>query len=250
VKERPILFSTEMVKAILEGRKTQTRRVIKPQPTMHDFGDHKCLAWGKPLVVPGYLFIGVDRAMESPSYLRCPYGSEGTVLWVRETWAQENVNHKDVFIYKADGWDRSGLKWKSSIHMPRKAARIFLKVKNVRVERLQDISEEDAKAEGVDHCCPSYRHKDWNDKWISGNCHDCTHHNPITGKRETCGWRHDEETRFQWSCGCGSSFELRDDKIPEPYRFKFAFVWDELLKLPFWNDNPWVWIVEFERTQP
>jgi len=192
VKERPILFSTEMVKAILEGRKSQTRRVIKPQPTMHDFGEHKSLAWEKPFTKHGYLAIGVERVRECPSCLRCSYVQPGDTLWVRETWAQENVNYKDIFIYKADGWDRSGLKWKPSIHMPRKAARIFLEVKSMRVERLQDITEEDALAEGI------------------------VPYDTYTAKR------------------------------------LFMNLWNTLnSKRGFiWASNPWVWVIEFERTQP
>jgi len=135
---RPMLFSTEMVQAILEGRKTQTRRVVKSQPrncTEERFYNE-----------------------EQPTYL-CPYGQAGDVIWVRETWShtsQLNLNPEDDnygFVYKADGqdWeDFDGWNWKPSIHMPFAAARIFLRVKSVRVERLQDISERDAIAEGIE----------------------------------------------------------------------------------------------------
>lgn len=151
-KERPILFSGEMVRAILEGRKTQTRRIVKPalrnDTEMRFFQD------------------------EQPTYL-CPYGKAGDLLWVRETWAEicynecgcdggECLDHG--FVYKADTpndkypgeWPNEFLpeevpcRWRPSIHMPRSASRILLEITDVRVERLQDISEEDAKAEGVE----------------------------------------------------------------------------------------------------
>ena len=135
VKEKPIIFSTPMVQAILDGKKTQTRRVIKPQPESiirHNDGSYSDL----------------DRYItKRPRY------DVGDILWVRETWT------KDVegFIYKAglEDWqlkrfDSWNYKWKPSIFMPHEAARIFLQVKSFRVERLQDISEKDAKAEGVE----------------------------------------------------------------------------------------------------
>ena len=132
MKHRPILFSTAMVQAILDGRKTQTRRVVKG-----------------PVMKLDYVIA---------TTVPCPYGQPGDVLWVRETWAhtsQLNINPEDEnygYVYKADGqpWeDYEGWKWKPSIHMPREAARMFLRIKAVRVERLQEISEEDALAEGI-----------------------------------------------------------------------------------------------------
>ena len=135
MKERPIIFSTPMVKAILDGRKTQTRRVIKDQP---------------PLSM---------RDMFKPKNLKCPYGQVGDRLWVRETFKPYNC--MGGFAYKADGDLSTGFPWKPSIHMPRGASRITLEITESRAERLQDISEEDAKAEGV-KCCPNavsdYKH--------------------------------------------------------------------------------------------
>lgn len=142
--------------------------------------------------------------------------------------------------------------------MPKAAARIWLEVLGTRVERLQEITEEDAGKEGVNFCCPSYRHAGWNDRWISGYCHDCKHHDPMTGKRPTCYFRHgyEEESRFQWWCGCSSgSFTLRDDNISEPSRFKYAFVWDELRRKvkaigpAYWQSNPYVEVLEFRRVE-
>ena len=141
---KPILFNTEMVQAILEGRKTVTRRVIKPQPTYspRDGFTYRGGAYG----------IGMPPEIESAAYnLRCaaPY-KVNDVLWVRETWGEDKHN----FLYRADfsenDLEKVGhlLRWRPSIHMPKAAARIFLRVTNVRVERVQDITEEQAKAEG------------------------------------------------------------------------------------------------------
>jgi hypothetical protein len=131
---KPILFNTQMTKAILDGCKTQTRRIVKPQPIPCHDGEKECLSW--PL---------------------CPY-TVGDILYVRETW-QDLSNNEGEYVYLADGDKGLGdkgwgvittkdIKWRPSIHMPKEAARIFLKVTNVRVERLQDIAEEDARAEG------------------------------------------------------------------------------------------------------
>lgn len=157
-EERPILFSGPMVRAILEGRKTQTRRVVKPQPTYicHDWqvaaevGDEVIYNhWPHRLTESR----GRNKAAAgelTPVRRRCPYGQSGTRLWVRETW----MPIKDGTIYRAS-WDESrnqGLlpsKWRPSIHMPRLASRIRLEVEGVRVERLQDIKTADVIAEGV-----------------------------------------------------------------------------------------------------
>lgn len=129
-KLRPILFSTEMVQAILDGRKTQTRLVVKPkhEPTPHPFG-------------VGEYFKHIDL---------CPYGQPGDILWVRETFKKLQTLNETLFLYKASPIINSNVNWQPSIHMPFAAARIFLRVKTVRVERLQEISEDDAIAEG---CC-------------------------------------------------------------------------------------------------
>jgi hypothetical protein len=117
---KPILFNTEMVRAILDGRKTCTRRVIKPQPTAR---------YGAQCIKP-------------------PYQS-GDILYVRETWKRALNGY-----YYYEDWQRDDIaditKWKPSIHMPKEAARIWLKVTNVRVERLQDITSEQIYREGVE----------------------------------------------------------------------------------------------------
>ena len=212
--EKPILFSTEMVQAILAGRKTMTRRIIKPQPTMYDFENHKALAFKEPFTKPGYIAIGVDRVKECPSYLRCPYGQIGDVLWVRETWAQLDMDYRAVegklngeefrgcpIAYKAnnDAPEHFGC-WRPSIFMPRTAARLFLKVKDIRVERLQDITNKEAIKEGIDK---------------------------------------------------GKSFYGRNIS-PDDYPItQFQNLWDGInSKRGYgWDINPWVWVVEFERVE-
>lgn len=131
VKLRPILFSTPMVQAILEGRKTQTRRVIKK--------------------------IRIEQTKEA-MLQQCPYGKPGDILWVRETWAQLSDDPLPTqFLYKATDNPTPGTRWKPSIHIPFEAARIFLRIKSVRTERLNVISREDAAAEGVCISDPSKR---------------------------------------------------------------------------------------------
>jgi hypothetical protein len=149
VREKPIPFSTEMVRAILEGRKTMTRRVIKPQPP-EGIGPIVGPEMFEPAITDKYgelkegkpIFGVYDEWGEWGT--KCPY-QPGDTLWVREAWAEDSGK----YYYKASGdcGDRCG-KWRPSIHMPREAARIFLTVKNVRVERLQDITPYDAWNEG------------------------------------------------------------------------------------------------------
>ena len=158
---KPILFSTPMVKAILDGRKTQTRRVVKPNIVDRFVLDDR----GNLL---GSYVEGMPEAY--PTIDDAPY-KPGDILWVRETFCEVPYEHNHVpikgghitipkYAYKADSErDYTGI-WKPSIHMPREAARIFLRVTNVRVERVQEITENDAKNEGVkdpyDYQEPSY----------------------------------------------------------------------------------------------
>ncbi len=126
MKEYPILFNTEMVRAILNDTKTQTRRVVKPKP------DYQACT--------GDLF-------KDGEYIKCPYGKAGDRLWVRETFGF--INETCGIVYKANGCNSIVPKWKPSIFMPRKLSRITLEITDIRVERVQEITEADAKAEGV-----------------------------------------------------------------------------------------------------
>jgi hypothetical protein len=146
MKERPILFSTPMVQAILEGRKTMTRRVVKGLPK----GTHEVWFDGGEWIVEnelGQCWVN--------GKLKCPYGQRGDRLWVRETYLANTENDSRPYTYKAD-WHDSILNhpknkgiWLSPLFMPKAAARLWLEITNIRVERLRDISEEDAQKEGV-----------------------------------------------------------------------------------------------------
>lgn len=158
MKERPILFSGPMVRAILEGRKTQTRRVVKLNASGRAFRAGRNWHLGDPECVKA-----------------CPYGQPGDRLWVRETWRLHDDEESGVVTlkYRADdahrflpggvfidpGWAYGG--WKPSIHMPRWACRIVLEITGVRVERLQHMDGEDARAEGVSF------HADFRELWDS-----------------------------------------------------------------------------------
>ncbi len=128
MKTKPILFSTSMVQAILKSRKTQTRRIIKGYPTSDEALNIK------------------DIFEHNSDYVisQSPYGKVGDILWVRETFQK----CRNGFQYKADGISTTR-KWKPSIFMPKEACRLFLEVTDVRVERLQDISERDSSREGI-----------------------------------------------------------------------------------------------------
>jgi hypothetical protein len=143
MKEIPILFSTPMVQAILKGRKTITRRVVKPQPEGIPCGI--CTSSFINNDVGGFGFANGEKIS---AIIQCPFGKPGDLLWVRETFCPDPFG-SDGFVYKADFSDPKILGWKPSIFMPKAAARIWLEVVSVKVELLQDISEEDAIKEGV-----------------------------------------------------------------------------------------------------
>jgi hypothetical protein len=160
IKERPIIFSGPMVRAILEGKKTQARQVVKPQPTA-DWG------WSNEGTRNGSI---IDLLSSKPE-IKCPF-LKGQRLWVRETWAPfsawntdegievdiidlptPKLTGKEQIAYKADFnnvfSESANIRWRSPIHMPRWASRITLEIKDIRVERVQDITKKDVKAEGV-----------------------------------------------------------------------------------------------------
>ena len=202
---KPILFSTEMVQAILEGRKTQTRRIIKPQPK-------------KGIIATAFdfkkgFYASKIKIEENPDRFEItklfnPKYQTGDILWVRESFAKPPIYAFGVkYIYKA-GFNESICGWKPSIHMPKEAARIFLEVTNVRVERLQDISEEDAIAEGID-------------------------------KKGDLYFNYFESKLL----GIGLQKEYFYKEIP---KVSFMSLWSKINGEDSWNANPWVWVYEFK----
>lgn len=156
IDAKPIIFSGPMVRAILEGRKSMTRRVLKPQPTYHLNGG----VWYRPFQAEPHEWHFTAGGMRY-GYWKAPY-AEGDTLWVRENWRAEDsdmdhippnrVPRASQIFYEVDGsWGKDVTvgKLRPSIHMPRWASRITLTVGAVKVERLQDISEEDCSAEGI-----------------------------------------------------------------------------------------------------
>ena len=211
---KPILFNTAMVRAILDGRKTVTRRVLKRQPIDSEYCKHELQTFHEML--PEYYSDDYSSACKKCGYGVCPSGESiykppcvpGDILYVRETWC--SAYDGEAYFYFADKCtqreqakllDYDDVRWRPSIHMPKEAARIFLRVTNVRVERLQDITPEQIDAEG----CKEYAY--------------------------------DAETG-----------ELKPSKPTW-----FTILWDSTIKeadMPLygWNANPWVWVIEFERT--
>ena len=217
MKTYPIIFSAPMVRALLDGKKTQTRRVVKPQPeiysgyeTLGDFSD------------PGWVLEWKEFDALTPKELahHCPYGKPGDLLWVRETWqlhslatdlgkivyrASENSSHTEfhrmVPVEKIGGIGAKPFQegWRSSIHMPRWASRLTLEITGVRVERVHDISEDDAIAEGM----MQFDSGRW---WYDTTGQNSLHRTAMSAYQEL--WRKLN--------GCGS-----------------------------WDANPWVWVLEF-----
>lgn len=159
IKERPIIFNTEMIKAILDGRKIQTRRVVKPQP---EYRENESVPGNFGTFFHGWNLdhnaVTVDDIVKY-----CPYGQVGDRLWMRETHrysirGKGEDDYVDIIEYK-NGKDKDILEkglvsnmnglWRPSIHMPRWASRINLEITNIRIERVQDITEDDAIAEGI-----------------------------------------------------------------------------------------------------
>ncbi len=173
MRERPILFSGSMVEAILDGRKTQTRRVIHPQPD-------ECI-WFDVQPTPYRHVINPQQPnVVHKNIIKCPYGKVGDSLWVRETWC---LDIEDPYVipktqplgveifYRADGEILMGDQictsvWKPPIFMPRWASRITLEITNIRVERVKDISARDVIAEGVWDKTHTLGDLNWQREWI------------------------------------------------------------------------------------
>ncbi|OVW95700.1 hypothetical protein BME42_20330 [Klebsiella pneumoniae] len=213
MKERGMIFNGEMVRAILDGRKTQTRRIMAPQPA-DDI--ERC-------IFPNPEAIGWKSSLRhkhgSTTAHFCHYGKPGDRIWVRETWARYNIDQNSHDIaYRATtpaDWPEEGL-WRPSIHMLRWASRILLEITDVRVERLNAISPEDAESEGLERTnftgfgdepgLPSYPEPD-------------VYFDPL---------------KKQWK-----------EYPPEA----FAGLWESIYGEGSWNANPWVWVIEFKRVE-
>ena len=198
---KPIIMGADSVCAILEGRKTMTRRVIKPQPSVsyHWSGDAyvdndgvlKASLSGKPTTHFDYL-------------PKCPYGKVGDRLWVREIF---NCNEEGI-AYKATQPHMDGLPWKSPIYMPKTYSRITLEITDIRVERVQDITEADAKAEGI--------------KVL-----------PLQDDSDPSAWYQYAPGIFQ-ERSATKSYELLWDSLNAKRGYP-------------WELNPWVWVILFKR---
>ncbi|PXJ26349.1 hypothetical protein DMR11_00075 [Klebsiella pneumoniae] len=220
MKERGMIFNGEMVRAILDGRKTQTRRIMAPQPA-DDI--ERC-------IFPNPEAIGWKSSLRhkhgSTTAHFCHYGKPGDRIWVRETFQGPLFDYDlmdsyckdptpfekpEFCVYKADGVpapefydadDELHCCWRPSIHMPRWASRILLEITDVRVERLNAISQEDAQAEGM----------------------------------ELTGWR---PTYSDPDSG---------GEVMTPYD-NFAELWSSIYGDESWKANPWVWVISFERVE-
>ena len=195
---KPILFNTEMVRAILEGRKTVTRRVVKDMDIINGWD---CEADGTPIA-----YIDQATGDSYPPTMPCPH-HPGDILWVRETWAKSMAG---TFMYRADDKAIMVERWHPSIHMPKEAARLFLRVTDVRVERLQDIT--DYRAEGIHP---------------SEACEECF------AVRGGCD-------PLNSPTGCDNEIDAFAglwDRTVKPAD----------LPLYGWEANPWVFVIEFER---
>lgn len=234
IKERPILFSAPMVRAILEGRKTHTRRVVKPQPNSSHWES-----------IPGYKLSVSKQAIDQNGRVSyrfyhtipqnpdpdiagdvfCQYGKPGDILWVRETWAKPYVNVPAV--YRADYNGAGILKWNPSIHMPRRLSRINLEITDILIERLNNISEDDANSEGCPECPVCQVTGDCG-QWGRGAIDD-----PLSNAAGGRPWRDcrgpcDGKTGKEW----------------------FKDLWDSINSKKYpWESNPWVWVIKFKFIQ-
>lgn len=222
-----------MVRALLEGRKTQTRRVVKPQPVPSTCAGQPM--WGHAGLAGNFgehIFGGCAAAL-----LPCPYGAPGDRLWVRETFVLEwpemdrpesedeyrrwLVPHYAATESKPELVDQNTerpIGWRSPIHMPRWASRITLEVTEVRVQRLQDISEEDAKAEGL--------------KGITKDGSLVKY-----GLPDRDGFPGTDDDGWEWQDW---------DKIPSR---AYSRLWDSINGAGAWESNPWVWAITFKRVE-
>lgn len=219
MKERGMIFNGEMVRAILDGRKTQTRRIMKPQPEPCPRGGH----WWPSNVFKTMLHVEEEMQNVKGGWGglvgdACPFGDVGDRIWVRETWADAGASAPDLKLYRANYPEHvpsiyenvppaKEIRWSPSIHMPRWASRILLEITDVRVERLNAISEEDAEAEGID----------MEALYDSQDCYDCIADHNMTGRPTVTG--------------------------------AFKYLWESIYGEEGWKSNPWVWVIEFKRVE-
>ena len=196
---KPILFNTEMVRALLDGRKSCTRRLVKPQPQ----------GYFEVSEEPLYIYEAGKQGKITPPY------QPGDILYVRETFIQAAAH---IFWYKADDkpWMSKDLLWKPSIHMPKEAARIWLKVTDVRVERLQEMKPVDVIKEGA-----------YPDCWDCLDTYEESGSQCCYGTEEQCSQC--DAVMMEWEKLWNSTVKKSD------------------LDCYGWNANPWVWVIEFER---
>ncbi|MEK9646497.1 MAG: hypothetical protein VW547_13230 [Alphaproteobacteria bacterium] len=219
-REPPILFSGPLVRAVLRDvdPKTQTRRLVVARG-VDDIGK-----WNFLRMQDGYP-DGVPRAVfedgEEPIGIRCPYGAPGDRLWVRETHAQAGTGR--VFYRADDG--TTAPRWTPAIHMPRALSRIDLEVTAVRVERLQDITEEDARAEGV--CRENVPAMLPSIAVLAAQAREVIH-----------GTGHTSADPTVWP-------------VARDYRDLFMLAWTAINgERASWQSNPWVWAIDFKRVRP
>lgn len=215
----PILFNTEMVRAILDGRKTATRRCVKPK-SKNASGFYVTFRKTDNAFMGVYDYDENERMLENSQTPPC---CPGDILYVRETFRPLSDHPKSRFEYAAD-WSQkyfenskapnacNGGKWRPSIHMPKRAARIWLKVTDVRVERLQDITEKQAEAEGARRCYEAIRPDE---------------EKPIIYLAEDEGGYFVTGFKSLW-----------DSTIPRGQQDIYS-----------WQANPWVWVIVFERCE-
>lgn len=241
MKHIPILFSTEMVQAILDGRKKMTRRTLHIQPLDDDKWILATLVGGDSKNIGKRHWVTMKDsytiARYDDRYFEQKY-SKGDILWVRESflWVMNDHCHDmmegrrfvyNQFVYKASEgkeWfdyakEKYGYEWKPSIHMPKSACRIFLRVTDVRCERLQDISEQDAVDEGI------------LDIWASSS--DGTH-----------AYKNYMHTKKEAMEPCGHWNVVADDAVSS-----FQSLWAKINGQESWDANPYVWVVSFERCE-
>lgn len=216
MKERGMIFNSEMVRAILSNRKTQTRRIMKVQPESNQLGLLLITDSTKRSDIGKYHWAESNATGNHvrSKLFSCPFGAVGDRIWVRETWSSDFANYypNDRVWYAADNNRRLDIevvdgvrgiyspesdvhvpfRWQPSIHMPRWASRILLEITNVRVERLKSISDGDAIREG-----------------------------------------------------CSTADMMSGDCVADV----FARLWASIYGSDSWNANPWVWVIEFERVE-